>query len=137
MTGKMNSYSTEIKKIRNLGTIAFIFFGCLGSLVYWNQIYSVSFVFWFFSLIGVSLKLFPYRLKNIYYAILKISNLIGRLNTVLLLTVVFFLVVTPIAIIKKKWGHSEIALKPDEKVKSYWFHRSEPFQSKSRFIKRY
>jgi hypothetical protein len=57
--------------------------------------------------------------------------------TVLILSLAYYLVITPSALIKRLSGGAPIPVKPDKEALSYWVDRSEPAQPKERFLKRY
>ena len=133
----MNLSSTDIREIRRFGTIAFLFFACLAALGLWRQMLLPVFAFGFLSLTGIALLLFPYPLTPVYYMWLKIAHFIGSIITMLILTLAYYLVITPTALLKRLAGGRPISLKPDGNVSSYWITRSEPFQAKERFHKRY
>ena len=50
--------------------------------------------------------------------------LLGQVFNPLLLGVVFFLVVTPIAVIVRLWGKDSLHLKSKSDLESYWINRS-------------
>ena len=54
----------------------------------------------------------------------KFGLLLGQLFNPLLLGVVFFLVVTPIAVVLRLWGKDSLHLKSKSGLKSYWIDRS-------------
>ena len=54
----------------------------------------------------------------------KFGILLGQVFNPLLLGVVFFLVVTPIAIIMRLWGKDSLHLKFKSDLESYWINRS-------------
>jgi hypothetical protein len=56
---------------------------------------------------------------------------------VVMLTLAYYLVITPSGMIKALIGGRPISLKFDRKTPSYWVDRTEPAQSKARFLKRY
>ena len=68
---------------------------------------------------------------------MQIAHFIGKLITLIMLTMAYYLVITPFALMKKIFGGSPIPLKPDKTVSSYWVSRSELAQPKERFIKRF
>jgi hypothetical protein len=68
---------------------------------------------------------------------MKIARLVGRIITILILTLAYYLVITPSALIKRVFGGRPLPLKPDKGVSSYWVTRTEPAQPKERFLKRY
>jgi hypothetical protein len=133
----MNLSSTDIREIRKFGTIAFLFFACLAALGLWRQMLWPVFAFGFLSLTGIALLLFPYPLSPVYFIWLKITRFIGLILTMFILTLAYYLVITPTALLKRLAGGRPISLEPDRNVSSYWITRSEPFQAKERFHKRY
>ena len=69
---------------------------------------------------------------------------VGTLMTVLVMSTpesitaaVYYLVITPAALIKRLMGGRPLPLKPDKQTESYWVTRAEPSQPRERFIKRY
>lgn len=68
---------------------------------------------------------------------LMFGHLIGKVITILLMTLAYYLVITPAAFLKRIFGGRPIQLKPDKTCSSYWVDRIEPAQPKERFIKRF
>ena len=54
----------------------------------------------------------------------KFGLLLGRVINPVVLGVVFFLVVTPIAVVLRLWGKDSLHLKSNPDLKSYWIDRS-------------
>ena len=133
----MTSSSIDIKEIRKFGAAAFVFFGILSGLGIWREKLLPSYIFGCISLIGLSFLLFPKPLSPVYDRWLKISHFIGRVITVIILTLAFYLVITPAALMKIIFGGRPLPMKPDPDLSSYWVTRSEPVQPRERFIKRY
>jgi hypothetical protein len=133
----MSKNSTETKKIRKFGIIAFIFFGCLGVLGLWKEKPLPTFLFGLLTAFGLSFVLLPSRLKPVYEAWLRIAHLLGRIMTTLLLSLAYYLVITPSALIKRLFGGPPLPVKPEKEASSYWVVRTEPGQPKERFVKRY
>ena len=133
----MNLSSIDIKEIRRFGTIAFLFFGSLAALGVWRQKLFLACFFGLFSLVGMGLFLFPSPLSPAYYIWLKIAHFIGRMITTVILTLAYYLVITPSAFVKKLFGGSPLPVKPNHNISSYWVTRTEPAQPKERFLKRY
>ena len=133
----MNRNSIDTKEIRRFGLIAFVFFGCLAVLGVWTQKYAPVFLFGLLAVFGLSFFLMPFRLKSVYAAWLRIAHLLGRAMTVLLLSLAYYLVITPSAFLKRLFGGRPLPIKPEKKASSYWVVRSEPVQPKERFHKRY
>jgi hypothetical protein len=57
--------------------------------------------------------------------------------TGLMLTLAYFLVITPAAWLKRIFGGRPLPLKPDREASSYWVEREEAAQPRERFLKRF
>ena len=133
----MSLNSTDTKQIRKFGLIALIFFGCLCALGIWFEKPLPTYLFGTLSALGLGFILFPHQLMPVYVAWLKIAHFIGRVVTTLMLTLAYYLVITPSALIKRIFGGTPLPIKPDKNVLSYWVTRKEAVQSKEQFLKRF
>jgi hypothetical protein len=133
----MNSNAIDVKQIRKFGLIAFIFFGSLCVLGIWKEKALPTYLFGALSLLGLGFILIPIQLEPVFSAWLKIAHLIGRVVTTMILTLAYYFVITPSAIIKRLFGGAPMPVKPDRDASSYWVSRTEPVQAKERFLKRY
>jgi len=133
----VNSNSTDPKEIQKFGVIAFIFFGFLCGLGVWTKKPLPAYFFGFLSLLGCSFILAPSRLRPIYRTWLRIAHFLGRVVTTVILTLAYYLVITPAALIKRLFGGPPLPIQPDEKDSSYWVTRNEPAQPRERFLKRF
>ena len=128
---------TDIKNIRRFGAIAFVFFGCLCAVGVWSKRPIPTYLFGSLSLLGIGFILLPIPLKPVYSTWLKTAHFIGRMVTTLILTLAYYLIITPAALIKRILGGRPLPLKPNKNVSSYWVTREEPAQPRERFLKRY
>jgi hypothetical protein len=133
----MTLYTTKRSEIRKFGLIAFLFFGFLGLIGIWRERTIVSYFFGALSLVGMGLVIFPAPLHPLYKGWLRVAHLIGKMVTTLILTLAYYLVITPSALLKQLFGGRPLPLKPDKTASSHWVGRSEPIQSRERFLKRY
>jgi len=133
----MNSSLIESKEIRRFGLIALIFFGCLCALGFWRQKVTITYLFGLLSCLGIGFLLFPRPLMPIYKGWIKVANFIGKMVTIIVLTLAYYLVITPSALLKRVFGGRPLPIYPDKNMNSYWVPRDEPSQPKERFIKRY
>ena len=67
----------------------------------------------------------------------KIAYFLSRIVVVLILTLAYYLLITPVALIKRLFRGRPLPVKPDRDALSYWVARDEPVQPKERFLKRY
>jgi len=123
--------------IRKFGVIAFLFFGGLCALGLWREKPVPTYLFGSLSVLGLGFILMPGPLRPVYDTWLKIAHAVGRVITLLSLSMVYYLVITPAALIKRLLGGRPLPLRPDKEASSYWVTRTEPAQPKERFLKRY
>ena len=133
----MNSNSTDPKEIRKFGWVALIFFGSLFSLCVWLKKPFAPYVFCALAILGAGFVIIPMRMTRVYSVWLRIAHLIGRVITTIMLSLGFYLVITPAGLIKRLFGGRPLPIKPNRNAATYWVKRSEPAQPKERFIKRY
>jgi len=96
-----------------------------------------SYLFGFLSIIGIGFILMPRRLKRVYATWLTLAHFLGTIVTALVLTLAYYLVITPSALIKRLFSGRPLPVEPDRKASSYWVVRPEPAQPTERFLKRY
>jgi len=133
----MNSNSTEIQQIRKFGAVALLFFGGLLAVAIWRDRTILSALFFILSATGLSLLLLPGHLAPVYEGWITTAHVIGKVFTVTLLTLAYYLVITPATLIKRLIGGRPLPLKPDPELTSYWVKRNESAQPKERFEKRF
>ncbi len=133
----MNSNSIKKTEVRKFGIIALSFFGGLSAIGFWLAKPLPATFFGILSMLGCGLVLLPNKLRSIYEIWIKIAHYLGRAFTALILTIAYFLVITPSAFLKRIFGGPPLPLKPDPKKTSYWVVRTEFAQPKERFFKRY
>lgn len=133
----MNTQSINIREIRKFGLIALLFFGCLCALGIWREKAFITHFFGLLSLLGLGFILFPSQLRGLHMAWLKVAHFIGRIITITFLTLAYYLVITPSALIKRIFGGVPLPLRPDKNGTTYWVERTEPAQPRERFYKRF
>ena len=133
----MNSSLINPREIRKFGIIGIIFFGTLLTVAIWRDKALAAYFFGLLSLLSIGFVLMPVKLQPIYAGWLKVAHFIGSKVTILILTILFYLVITPAALLKRIFGGRPLPLEPDPDAETYWVTRPEPAQPKERFPKRY
>ena len=87
--------------VRKFGIIALIFFGILCALGIWRNRTIPIYLFGSLSILGIAFVVFPDRMRPIYRRWLRVTHLIGRFVTAVILTVAYYLVMTPSALLKR------------------------------------
>jgi hypothetical protein len=95
------------------------------------------YLFGFLALLGLAFIVTPGILRPVYLMWLKAAHFFGKVLTITVLTLAYYLVITPTALLKRLFGGRPLPLLPDKDASSYWIARVEPAQPKERFIKRY
>jgi len=133
----MTSSSTDTKEIRRFGIVAFLFLGLLCGVALWRGKVVIPCVFGALSIVGLGLLCLPGPLSPVYRGWLKASRLIGLVVTTVVLTLMYYLVITPVGLLKRMASGPLLPLSPDDAVTTYWVRRTEAAQPRDRFYKRY
>ncbi|MFO7783691.1 MAG: hypothetical protein ACQET7_15080 [Thermodesulfobacteriota bacterium] len=133
----MSSSWTEQKDIRKFGLIALVFFGALFSLALWRDKTIPMYLFGVLALLGLGFVVIPGPMRPVHAGWLKAAHAIGRAVTTAVLTLAYYLVITPSALLKRIFGGKPISCRIDRDASSYWVAREEPVQTKERFHKRF
>jgi len=133
----MSSPPTDAREIRRFGIIAFVFFGIFFGIALWRHKDIAGGFFGALSFLGICFVLFPGPLKPIYTRWLLTAHFIGTVMTSLILTLTYYLMITPAAWIIRLIKGRPLPVSPDRSALSYWVERSEPAQPRERFLKRY
>ena len=95
---------------------------------------------WFFSVSAVSLIFgifFPMKLKPVFKVFTKVAHAIGWVNTRIILTVVYYAILTPIGLVMRIFGKDILDAKLDRNAKSYWITRKQTKPSKENLTKQF
>jgi hypothetical protein len=103
-------------------TIMFALIGAYGIVESWNQIawvtsFVISIVF------GLSALIAPEALTALNKSWFRFGQLLGRFSSPIVLGVIFFAILTPIAAVTRLFGRDELLLKR-RVVGSYWIGRN-------------
>lgn len=108
------------KELRKFGITMAIALGIIGCLVLWRSkpawpyLLGISGVFLIFGLI------LPRALRPIEWGWMKLAYILGIIVSHILVTLTFFLVITPMGCIIRLIGKDLLNLKFDKKAESYW-----------------
>ena len=109
------------KGLREFGlTTGSIFAALFGLFFPW--LLNISFPLWpwiVFGVLGIWALIAPGTLKPIYHWWMKFGLLLSRITTPIILGVVFFLLLAPVALVMRIVGHDPMARKVESDIKSY------------------
>tara|TARA_B100000073_G_scaffold139853_1_gene115076 strand:- start:3184 stop:3597 length:414 start_codon:yes stop_codon:yes gene_type:complete len=123
MIEEIRNIKSGKKELRNFGsTIGIVLLLIAGVLFYKNNNLFISFAY----IAGVFIVLgflFPQLLKPIYFIWMIFAVVVGWIMTRLILSVLFFVIISIIRLIAGIFGKSFLELNISKDSKSYWNHR--------------
>jgi hypothetical protein len=137
MSGEKALSSIEPREVRKFGLIAFFFFGALASALIFKGRLVFGCIFGAMCITGALIFLLPNPMKPVYRAWVLTGEAIGKVVTVVLLTLVYYGAITPYRFILWIFRKNLLPLRPDKTLSTYWVTRTEPAQPRDRFYKRY
>ena len=133
----MNSNLIDPREIRKFGIIGTMFFSTILTVALWRDKTLGAYFFGLLTVLSIGFVLMPVKLQPIYAGWLKVAHFISAKVTILILTILFYFVITPVALVKIIFGGRPLHLDTDPDAETYWVTRFEPAQPKERFLKRY
>ena len=133
----MSSNSTDRKDVRKFGAAGLVFFLAIAGVALWRDKQTALLIFSGLSVFMLFFLVFPRLMRPVYKGWIFVAQKIGRVMNALILSITFFLVITPFALLRRLMGKTPLALKPDPKAGTYWVRRRIPAQSRRQFTKRY
>jgi len=114
------------KELRKFGLLVGGILALIGLLFLWRGRHEIArIVLWS---IGGFLIVFgaiaPMVLKPIYVAWMKFAFVLGWVNSRILLSIIFFVFFTPMALIQRVFGRDALHQRMDKGTDSYWIKRS-------------
>jgi len=106
-----------------------IVLGIAALLLWLYRYWRYGFSFWPLAVAAVLIILALLAPRALYWpnrAWFQFGNLLNKLTTPFVMGVIFFLVLTPIALIRRAMGSDDLRLKSDPKATSYWIPRDPP-----------
>jgi hypothetical protein len=127
----------EKKEIKKFSITFGIILGILGTVLFFRG-REFYFYFLFLSLFFLIVGFFaPTLTKPIYKFFMILATFMNKIVTVILLSIMFYLVITPIGILAKLFGKDFLDLKFDKKADSYWIQRKEVNIEKSDYERQF
>tara|TARA_B100001250_G_scaffold411494_1_gene440282 strand:+ start:3377 stop:3790 length:414 start_codon:yes stop_codon:yes gene_type:complete len=137
MFEEIKKIKTSKKDIRNFGiTIGIVLLVIAGLLFYKEKDSFQIFIYLSGSFFGLGI-IFPVLLRPIYISWMIFSIVLGWFMTKLILSLIFYLVITPIGLILKIIGKDLLELKKQEVNESFWNLRNSEFQQNQNYEKQF
>ena len=123
MIEEIKNINTGKKEIRNFGFLVGGVLIAIAIFLLWKELSYYQLIF----AIGISLVLMgffiPKILKPVYIVWMTFATILGWIMTRVILTILFYFIVTPIGLIARIFGTKFLDLSWQNKVNSYWNKR--------------
>ena len=124
-------------EIRRFGVVVLLVAGALSLAGLWRGHIGAALGFAGLVLVGGSLALAPEKLRPVHRAWMAAARLVSRGVTAVILTLVYWLVVTPTGFVLRRFKHGLMPLQADRSAASYWVRRDEGAQGREQFAQRF
>jgi hypothetical protein len=115
---------TSDRDLRKFGLMVGGVFAVLGLLFLWRHKAHYPYFLWPGAALFVAGAILPRALKWIYIAWMSAAFVLGFIMAHVILTLLFYLVITPIGLLARLAGKDFLSLKLDRAAKSYWIPRA-------------
>jgi len=125
------------KALRNFGLLMACVLLLAGGWLWWKGVSSWPWAAGAAALLAGCGLAVPEVLKPVYRAWMIFAVILGWVMTRVILTVVFYLVVTPISLLGRAFGEQFLQLKKSQGSSSYWVRRTGPPRQKSEYERQF
>ena len=122
---QLKKLSSDLKNLRNFNILLGIIFLLFSFYFYWKNNIVLFFLFLIATIIFLAIaKYFPKKTKHFYIIWMGIGMIIGHIMSFIILTILFYLILTPIGLLMRVLGKDSKFQKIDKNKKTYWIKRS-------------
>lgn len=134
----MTKPRNELKDLKQFGSVLAGILLIFGTINFLKGRTNVCFWLFGFAVITIFLVLAaPKHIKPIYVIFSKIGHMIGWVNTRIILTLIYFGFITPIALMMKIFGRDSFNRKINKSEMSYWVKHVTAKATKEKLEKQY
>ena len=137
MIEEINNIKSEKSDFRKFGITIGIILLMIAVFLFWKEKESSQ----IFLTVGIVLFAFgiaiPVVLKPIYWIWMIFATILGWIMTRVILSLLFYIIFTPIGLISRLFGKQFIELKWDKTNSTYWFYRSRDVFEKEKYEKQF
>ena len=130
---EISKLPTDVVTLRKFGLMVGGVFAALGAFLLWRDFSWPIVLVW----IGVPLMVLgavvPKLLRPIYIGWMSMALVLGAIVTRILLTIFFFVVITPVGLFFKLIGRDALHRKFDQDAATYWIDKEYPITDRSRY----
>ena len=137
MLGEVRGVSGDRKTLRSFGLLMAIALGVIGSIVLWRGGEAWIWLWILAALFLVAALALPHALAPVHKFWMGLAIPLGWLMTRLILTLVYFVAITPIGLVGRLFGKSFLEQKIDRSLASYWEPREDRSRGKENYRRQF
>lgn len=138
---EIKGIKSEKSDLRKFGVSVGLVLGLLGGLFWWREKDFYSYFIIVSAALILSGLIIPSVLKPLQKAWMAFAVVIGWFMTRVILTVLFYFIVTPIGLVAKLFGKDfldrKFSVKANKNTDSYWINKEDEALEKSRYEKQF
>ena len=124
MLEEIKNIKSDKSALRTFGITVGLILMIIAGFLFWKG----KEIFYIFFTLGVALCFLgftiPYFLKPIYWIWMIFATILGWVMTRVILSLLFYVILTPIGLIARLFGKQFVELRWDKSQESYWNYRS-------------
>ena len=132
MLEEIKNIKSEKSDLRKFGITIGVILLIIAGFLFWKEKESFQILLTFgvaLCILGIAI---PFILKPIYWAWMIFATILGWIMTRVILSLIFYIIVTPIGLILRFFGKQFLELRWDKSKESYWnFRTNQHLQNKN------
>ena len=135
MLEEIKNIKSEKSDLRKFGITIGIILLAIAGFLFWKEKESFQILFTFgvtLCILGIAI---PFILKPIYWVWMIFATILGWIMTRVILSLLFYIIVTPIGLIPRFFGKQFLELRWDKSKESYWNRRTNEHLKKGSYEK--
>ena len=132
MLEEIKNIKSKKSDLRNFGITVGIILLVISGFLFWKEKESFQILLTFgvtFCILGIAI---PFILKPIYWVWMIFATILGWIMTRVILSLLFYIILTPIGLISRFFGKQFLELQWDKSKESYWnFRTNENLQNEN------
>ena len=124
MLEEIKNIKSEKSDLRKFGITIGVILLIIAGFLFWKEKESFQILLTFgvtLCILGIAI---PFILKPIYWVWMIFATILGWIMTRVILSLLFYIIVTPIGLIPRFFGKQFLELKWDKSKESYWNYRT-------------
>ena len=137
MLEEIGNIKNEKSDLRKFGITLGIILMMIAGFLFFNKIESIQMLLTIGIVLFLLSVMIPGVLKPIYWVWMILATIIGWIMTRVILSLLYFLIVTPIGLISRIFGKQFLELKWNKSSNTYWNYRSVSVPEKYKYEKQF